>query len=201
MLRRLNVRVLFSIGISGLLVVVGIVRVMSYSRATPLADWVRSSPLHFLAYEPSSLANVRFFKILATPSVVALIYFYFRWRNAGVPAYPGASVFARSWRSRTSSQWLIPVSGRKNASRRSGLVHQGAAPGVRHVRARDARRLQHEVADLQRGSGRRARREGDGRGRGQRGHVEGEGRGRPARQPEKPGGRIAEVDRCNERVA
>jgi hypothetical protein len=51
--------------------------------------------LGFLCYDPTSRFNVQFFKILATPTVVALIYFGFRWRNAGAPSYPDAPALSR----------------------------------------------------------------------------------------------------------
>jgi hypothetical protein len=79
-----------SIGVCGLLVFVGGVRMLSYSLG-PAGDIVRHSVFGFLCYDPDSAASVRFFKVLATPSVVALFYFLFRWRNAGAPRRPGAS--------------------------------------------------------------------------------------------------------------
>ena len=63
------------------LVVIGIVRLMSYSRFGWWGGFVRESFLSFLAYRPDSYASTHFFKILATPSLVAAIYFLVRLRN------------------------------------------------------------------------------------------------------------------------
>lgn len=86
-----------SVGICALLAGVGMVRTLSYSVGM-VGDLVRDSAVGFLGYDPGSRLSVRFFKILATPSVVSLVYFYFRWRNAGAPSYPDAPVFERSRR-------------------------------------------------------------------------------------------------------
>jgi len=55
---------------------------------------LRESALGFLAYQPDLFWSVRFFKILATPVLVAVIYFVFRGLNRGhrirLPGYdPG----------------------------------------------------------------------------------------------------------------
>jgi len=81
-----NRGVLVSIAVCGALVFVGIVRVLSYHQGLP-GDIIRSSPLRVLCYDPGSLLSAQFFKLLATPTVVALIYFFFRWRNSGAPAH------------------------------------------------------------------------------------------------------------------
>ncbi len=80
----MNREPLLSIGVCAVLVAVGLVRALSYSQGA-LGDTVRHSILGILAYNPASHLNVQFFKILATPSVVAMFYLYFRWRNADVP--------------------------------------------------------------------------------------------------------------------
>ena len=64
-----------------------VVRVLSYSRTGGAGVWIRESFLGFLAYRPDSAASVRFFKILATPSMAAIQYFLFRvlnrWNRSG----------------------------------------------------------------------------------------------------------------------
>ncbi len=72
---------LVSVVVAGALVLVAVVRLLSYSRGSGLAGWLQESALGFLAYRPDSAASVRFFKILATPSVVAGQYFLFRLLN------------------------------------------------------------------------------------------------------------------------
>jgi hypothetical protein len=72
-------------------------------------DLVRDSVFGFLAYDPDSLINVTYFKILATPSVIPLFYFYFRWRNAGAPSYPGSAGPGRDGRIGFSSPLLRAV--------------------------------------------------------------------------------------------
>jgi hypothetical protein len=67
---------------AGLLVLVGFVRVLSYYR--PIADqWIHDSFLGFLAYQPDDFFSVRYFKILASLSVVGLLYIIFRVLNRG----------------------------------------------------------------------------------------------------------------------
>ena len=92
--RRKNLGAIVSTGVCGALVFVGIVRLISYSRGAT-GDFIRSSALGVLGYNPYSFINVQFFKILATPSLVALIYFYFRLRNASMPSHLGAIRFDR----------------------------------------------------------------------------------------------------------
>jgi len=70
---------------------------LSYSHGAT-GDFVRNSIFGFLCYNPDSLASAQYFKILATPSVVALIYFFFRWRNAGLPSYLGSEKFEHARR-------------------------------------------------------------------------------------------------------
>jgi hypothetical protein len=81
--RRINPAALASISVSAALVLVAVVRMLSYSRTGEVGAWVRESFLGGLAYRPDSLASVRFFKILATPSIVAVQYFLFRALNRG----------------------------------------------------------------------------------------------------------------------
>jgi hypothetical protein len=78
-----------SIVVCAVLAFTGFVRFLSYSEGA-IGDFVRSSAVGFLCYDPRSLASARYFKILATPAVVALIYFLFRWRNTQAPSYPGS---------------------------------------------------------------------------------------------------------------
>ena len=65
---------------SGLLAV-GAVRFLSYSSTNPLALRLRESALGWLAYQPDIPWSVRFFKLIATPVLVALVYFVFRALN------------------------------------------------------------------------------------------------------------------------
>lgn len=74
---------------SVVLIVVGAARLFSYSRATALGDFVRASPLGPIAYSPTEVWNAQYFKILATPSIVAMQYLLFRFLNRG--AGPGPS--------------------------------------------------------------------------------------------------------------
>ena len=80
---RLNAAAIVSCALCTVLVFVGAVRLMSYSEGA-VGNLVRNSVLAVLCYDPDSAAGVRFFKILATPSVIAAVYFFFRWRNAGL---------------------------------------------------------------------------------------------------------------------
>jgi hypothetical protein len=90
--RRVHVPALVSVLVAGVLSFVGAVRLISYYRGGP-GIWVRNSFLGFLAYQPDSYFNVRYFKILASLAVVSFVYFLFRWlnrahRNAFPPGYP-----------------------------------------------------------------------------------------------------------------
>lgn len=86
---RLRPSVAVSIGVCAILVFTGVVRMLSYSLGG-VGDAVRGSVFRFLCYNPDSVASAQFFKVLATPSVVALFYFMFRWRNAGAPRRSGS---------------------------------------------------------------------------------------------------------------
>lgn len=88
--RQKNRRALISVGVCAALVFVGLIRMLSYSLGVA-GDILRDSAFGFLCYDPGSVLNVRFFKILATPTFVAAIYFLFRWRNAGLPSSSGAA--------------------------------------------------------------------------------------------------------------
>jgi len=79
-----NQNAAISVAVCAVLLCVGLLRFASYSEGA-LGDAVRGSFVGFLAYDPASKLNAQFFKLLATPSVVAGIYFFFRWRNAGRP--------------------------------------------------------------------------------------------------------------------
>jgi hypothetical protein len=81
-----------SVLLAGVLVFVGIVRLLSYYRAS-VGPWISESMLACLAYQPDSFGNVRYFKILASLSAVSFIYFLFRILNRGhrrafPPGYP-----------------------------------------------------------------------------------------------------------------
>ena len=83
---RVHLPTLLSLAVAWLLIAVGAVRALSYVRGGPLAplgELVRESWLGWLAYRPHVAADVRYFKILATPSVVAAQYLVFRWLNRG----------------------------------------------------------------------------------------------------------------------
>jgi hypothetical protein len=88
--RQNNRRALISVGVCAALVFVGLIRMLSYSLGVA-GDILRDSAFGFLCYDPGSVLNVRFFKILATPTFVAAIYFLFRWRNRGLPSSSGAA--------------------------------------------------------------------------------------------------------------
>jgi hypothetical protein len=77
-------RVIVSVVICASLIFIGVVRLLSYSRGV-VGDVVRHSFVGFLCYDPESSINAQYFKVLATPSVVAAIYFFFRWRNGQRP--------------------------------------------------------------------------------------------------------------------
>jgi hypothetical protein len=81
--RRIDGAALASVSVSAALVAVAVLRILSYSRAGAVGDWIRESFLAVAAYRPDSVASVRFFKILATPSMVAVQYFLFRALNRG----------------------------------------------------------------------------------------------------------------------
>jgi len=90
-----NRRAVISSVVCMVLALVGFVRLLSYSRGY-IGDTVRHSVVGFLAYNPHSLVSAQFFKILATPSVVALIYFFFRRWNANVPFYAADPAIERA---------------------------------------------------------------------------------------------------------
>ena len=79
-----NTAAVASITVCAVLVVIGLVRFASYSHGA-IGDASRDWIVGVFAYNPESHVNAQFFKILATPSIVAGIYFFFRWRNAGRP--------------------------------------------------------------------------------------------------------------------
>jgi hypothetical protein len=94
------------VSVAALLVLIGLVRFLSYLKTASIGDAVLASPLGFLGYRPSSHLNVQFFKILATPTIVALVYFIFRVLNrrfdrlVGAAATPGDGKldFRSPWR-------------------------------------------------------------------------------------------------------
>ncbi|UCH84752.1 MAG: hypothetical protein JSW50_03395 [Candidatus Latescibacterota bacterium] len=95
--RSQNLGAIVSCAICAILVSIGVVRLLSYSLG-PVGDVLRSSIVGFLCYDPDSLFSVQFFKLLATPTVVAGIYFFFRWRNSGRPTSPEAAQLRRAHR-------------------------------------------------------------------------------------------------------
>jgi hypothetical protein len=78
---RINRGAAASIVVCFALVVVGLVRLASYSKGA-LGGLVAGIPM---GYNPEAAWNAQFFKIAATPTVVAVVYFFFRWRNRGRP--------------------------------------------------------------------------------------------------------------------
>jgi hypothetical protein len=73
---------LVSVAVAGVLCFVGLVRVFSYTQGL-LGGWIEGTPLEWIAYRADGHRNVRYFKILATPSFVSLVYFAFRIMNRG----------------------------------------------------------------------------------------------------------------------
>jgi len=84
-----------SVGVAGVLVGVAVVRMLSYLRGG-VGEWVVQSPLGWLAYRPEDPFSVRYFKFLATPAFVSVMYFMFRGMNHGLsrPA-PGGYLSAQ----------------------------------------------------------------------------------------------------------
>ena len=83
---RLDRPALFSVLLCGGLLTVGTVRILSYSLTNPIAIRLRESSLGWLAYQPDVFWSVRFFKLVATPVLIAVIYFVFRALNRGYTA-------------------------------------------------------------------------------------------------------------------
>ncbi|MCP3978148.1 MAG: hypothetical protein GY716_02295 [bacterium] len=84
---------LISMIVSALLIFIGAVRGLSYLQDPVIGDRVRDSIFWFLAYQPTIYVNAQFFKVLATPSIVGMMYFIFYFlnqRHAKVPSYEGA---------------------------------------------------------------------------------------------------------------
>ena len=79
--RSINIKVLAAFFTCTLLVIIGIVRILSYSKGALVSDIIEDTFFHHLAYRPENYFNVSFFKIIATPSITALIYFLFRGLN------------------------------------------------------------------------------------------------------------------------
>jgi len=77
----INKRVLSAFIICSILIFAGAVRILSYLRGSFVSQIIGDTFLQCLAYQPESYFNVSFFKILATPSVIACIYFLFRGLN------------------------------------------------------------------------------------------------------------------------
>ena len=77
----INKRVLSAFIICSILIFAGAVRILSYLRGSFVSQIIGDTFLQCFAYQPESYFNVSFFKILATPSVIACIYFLFRGLN------------------------------------------------------------------------------------------------------------------------
>jgi hypothetical protein len=102
--KRLDRHALFSALACAGLLGVGAVRVLSYSQTNPISIGLRESALGWLAYQPDLPWNVHFFKFIATPVLVAVIYFVFRALNRGhqvrLPGHDGPDRridFASPW--------------------------------------------------------------------------------------------------------
>jgi hypothetical protein len=104
--RRLHTPTLISVAVCGVLVMMGIVRVMSYSRGALLGDIARGALFSWLAYQPSSYLNAQFFKIFATPSAVAGVYFLIRLRNSSYRRMSPDSYETHGGKIDFASPWL-----------------------------------------------------------------------------------------------
>jgi len=92
LIERVDRPALVSVAVAGIFVFVGVVRLLSYYRSGA-GYWIKESVLGFLAYQPESEFNVRYFKILASLAAIGFIYFLFRFfnrahRNVFPPGYP-----------------------------------------------------------------------------------------------------------------
>jgi hypothetical protein len=74
---------LVSIVVAVVLILIASLRFASYFRSSQLGELIGTSAFQFVAYRPSVYLNVQFFKLLATPSVVAGQYLLFRLLNRG----------------------------------------------------------------------------------------------------------------------
>jgi len=91
--RRLNLSALFSVVIAALLCMIGVIRMLSYSRGSAVTLWLLDSPLAAIAYRPDVPWSVRLFKVVSTPVIAAGFYFLFRLLNrAAMSTLPGAAV-------------------------------------------------------------------------------------------------------------
>ena len=79
--RLINLPVITSFLICISLIIIGIVRNISYLPGNPFLQIIEKTPLHLFTYQPENYFNIHFIKILATPAIVALIYFLFRSVN------------------------------------------------------------------------------------------------------------------------
>jgi hypothetical protein len=78
---KINIKVLSAFIICSFLIFAGIVRILSYLRESFISQIIEDTFLYYFAYHPKSYFNVNFFKIFATPSIIAFIYFLFRGLN------------------------------------------------------------------------------------------------------------------------
>ena len=89
---RWNRPALLSVAAAALLLAIGVVRILSYSKDGVFARWLEATPIGQIGYRPEAVWSVRFFKILANPVCVAGMYFIFRFLNRGHRGtLPGAS--------------------------------------------------------------------------------------------------------------
>ncbi len=77
----INLNVLLSCFICLILIIIAITRNLSYSPNSWFVQMVKDTPLYFFTYQPDNYYNVQFIKILATPSIIAILYFLFRDMN------------------------------------------------------------------------------------------------------------------------
>ena len=77
----INVKVLCALIICLSLIIIGAIRILSYSRGSIISELVEDTIFYHFAYLPEDQFNVTFIKILATPSLIALIYFLLRGLN------------------------------------------------------------------------------------------------------------------------
>jgi hypothetical protein len=104
--KSLDMSALLSVLVCAVLVLIGAVRVMSYSRDTLLAEVAKWPVLTYAAYQPGNYVNAQYFKIVATPSVIAGIYFFIRLRNRSYRRMSPLSYDTHGGRIDFRSPWL-----------------------------------------------------------------------------------------------
>lgn len=95
--KSINIKVLAAFLTCTLLIIIGIVRILSYSKGAFVSRMIEDTFFHHFAYRPENYFNVSFFKIIATPSITALIYLLFRGLNKGGD-YNGKHKINNEWR-------------------------------------------------------------------------------------------------------